>query len=412
MPIPEKVKERRKELVEKVCEAMEKGTAPWQKPWKDSFPVNAASGRRYNGVNFFHLAISGMMIDGGKDPRWCTFEQAQEKGWRIKKGSKGTHIEFWKLTPTPETDREGKLVLDENGKIQMKEVPLVRNYVVFHASQIDGIEPYIPMKLDVERCYEKAERILGESGAEIRYGGNRAFYNPDSDYIQTPERERFLSQEAYYATTLHELGHWTGHTSRLNRPLSTDHNSKEYAKEELIAEMTSVFVSAETGIPQTEKHFQGQADYIQSWMKILKEDPNALFRAAAAANKASEEILKHERVREREQEKNQTVQKDGEPQQTLSEEDVRDLKLIEGNPKIYLNPREDGQQYKGKVLHVDLEKGFCVQQSGKQTLLVHRLEKLQRTPSVGENVKVTYPREEGIKATIDEQHVRKRTRAR
>ena len=176
--------------------------------------------------------------------------------------------------------------------------------------------------------------------------------------------------------------------------------------------MTSVFVSAETGIPQTEKHFQGQADYIQSWMKMLKEDPNALFRAAAAANKASEEILKHERVREREQEKNQTVQKNGEPQQTLSEEDVRDLKLIEGNPKIYLNPREDGQQYKGKVLHVDLEKGFCVQQSGKQTLLVHRLEKLQRTPSVGENVKVTYPREEGIKATIDEQHVRKRTRAR
>lgn len=417
MPIPEKVKERRKELVQKVIEAMENGTAPWQKPWKNfSSPVNAVSGRRYNGVNFFNLAICGMVADGGLDPRWCTFDQAQEKGWRIKKGSKGTHIEFWKLTPTPETDREGKLVLDENGKIQMKEVPLVRNYVVFHASQIEGIEPYLPVKPDAGVSIEKAERILNESGADIRHGGNRAFYNPQADYVQVPDKEKFLSNEGYYATTLHELGHWTGHSSRLNRTLSTDHDSKEYAQEELVAEMTSVFVSAETGIPQTEEHFQGQAGYIQSWMEMLKEDPNVLFRAAAAANRASEEILKHERVREREKEKNQAetqnVQKDGEPQQTLSEEAVRDLKLIEGNPKIYLNPREDGQQYKGKVLHVDLEKGFCVQQSGKQTLLVHRLEKLERTPIVGANIKLTYPREEGLKATLDEQHVRKRTRAR
>ena len=299
MPIPEKVKERRKELVEKVCEAMEKGTAPWQKPWMDSnCPVNAVSGRRYNGINFFNLSICGMMADGGQDPRWCTFEQAQEKGWRIKKGSKGTHIEFWKLTPTPETDREGKLILDENGKIRMKDVPLVRNYVVFHASQIDGIEPYLAAKPDAEVSLEKAERILKESGADIRHGGNQAFYNPESDYIQVPDRGRFLSNEGYYATTLHELGHWTGHSSRLNRTLSTDHNSKDYAKEELVAEMTSVFVSAETGIPQTEEHFQGQADYIQSWMEMLKEDPNVLFRAAAAANRASEKILKYERVRE------------------------------------------------------------------------------------------------------------------
>lgn len=421
MPIPEKVKERRKELVEKVCEAMEKGTAPWQKPWVDSScPVNAVSGRRYNGINFFNLSICGMTADGGQDPRWCTFEQAQEKGWRIKKGSKGTHIEFWKLTPTPETDREGKLVLDENGKIRMKDVPLVRNYVVFHASQIDGIEPYLASKPDAEVSLEKAERILKESGADIRHGGNRAFYNPESDYIQVPDRGRFLSNEGYYATTLHELGHWTGHSSRLNRTLSTDHNSKEYAKEELVAEMTSVFVSAETGIPQTEEHFQGQADYIQSWMKMLKEDPNVLFRAAAAANRASEEILKHERVRERKQEQEQkrdsaqeTVQKSIEQQKTTVSEDViRDLKLIEGNPKIYLSPREDGQQYKGKVLHVDLEKGYCVQQSGKQTLLVHPLEKLERAPVVGENIKLTYPREEGLKATVDEQKVRKRTRTR
>lgn len=303
MPIPEKVKERRKELVEKVCEAMEKGTAPWQKPWVDSScPVNAVSGRRYNGINFFNLSICGMMADGGQDPRWCTFEQAQEKGWRIKKGSKGTHIEFWKLTPTPETDRDGKLVLDENGKIKMKDVPLVRNYVVFHASQIDGIEPYLPVKTDTGVSLEKAERILKESGADIRHGGNQAFYNPESDYIQVPDRGQFLSNEGYYATTLHELGHWTGHSSRLNRELTVEHTSKEYAREELIAEMTSVFVSSETGIPQTEEHFQRQAGYIQSWIKILKEEPNALFRAASAASKASEEILKHERVREQVQE--------------------------------------------------------------------------------------------------------------
>ena len=212
------------------------------------------------------------------------------------------------------------------------------------------------------------------------------------DYIQVPERGQFNSQADYYATALHELGHWTGHPSRLNREMSSDIHSEAYAKEELVAEMASMFVSAETGIPQTQEHFDNHAAYVDYWVKAVKEDPNALFRAVNQAQKASEEILKYERVREREQAQSQSTPEEQPPEQkpALTEQTIRDMKLIEGDTKVFLKPRVDGQQYKGKILHVDETQGYCVQQVGRQSLVVHKLDRMEEVPKTGEAVKIAY----------------------
>ena len=264
--------------------------------------------------------------------------------------------------------------------------------MVFHASQIEGMPPYEPPVLNPIETNKKAERILRESGADIRHGGSQPFYNIRDDYIQVPERDRFDSQADYYATALHELGHWTGHFSRLNRETSSDMHSETYAKEELVAEITSMFVSAETGIPQTQEHFDNHAAYVSHWIKAVKEDPNALFRAVNQAQKASEEILKYERVREREQVQTQTSSEGqtSEQKPMLTEQTIRDMKLIEGDTKVYLKPRVDGQQYKGKILHVDESQGYCVQQVGRQSLVVHKLERMCEVPPLGEAVKISY----------------------
>ena len=413
--ISSKAQEYRDELVKKLCEAMENGTAPWQKTWTDGdAPFNAVSGRSYRGINTINLALQSQALGHAGDPRWCTYDQAKEKGWHVKQGEKGTHVEFYKFDEKPKFDEFGAPVLDADGKQEVEKSVLVRNYVVFHASQIDGIPPYEPKNRNPIEASEKAERILKESGAEIRHGGNEAFYNLTGDYIQVPERDQFKSQADYYATTLHEVAHWTGHPSRLNRPTSSNMNSETYAKEELVAEITSMFVSAETGILQTQEHFDNHASYVNYWIKAVKEDPNALFKAVNQAQKASEEILKYERVREQAQEQSeqtsqaqtlQTEVQNPEQKPVITAQMIRDLKLIDGDPEVYDNPRVENQLFKGKILHVDQESGYCVQLVGKNSLYAHKLEKLERTPEVGENLKLFYD-EKGEKAKISVQQER------
>ena len=417
--ISQKAKESREQLVKDLCEAMKNGTAPWQQPWSGDMetPFNAVSGRHYRGVNFVRLSMRGSQMgqSGSIDPRWCTFEQAKEKGWHIKPGSKGTKVEFYKFDEKLKTDEFGDLVLDEEGKQEVQRSVIVRNYVVFHASQIEGIEPYEPKISNAVECNEKAERILKESGADIRHGGNEAYYSFNEDAIHLPKMEQFNSQADYYATALHELTHWTGNPSRLNREMSGDRHSETYAREGLVAEISSMFVSAETGIQQTKEHFANHASYVDYWIKAVEKDPNALFRAVSQAQKASEEILKHERVREQGQNQSQPeTEKQGAhktehqkpddqrtaarsasggdpvPLSALTEKAIRDLKLVDGEPKIFLHPRLAGQTYKGEVRRVDEEHRVCFQKVGKQSLVLHHLEKIEGTPKVGEAVKIAY----------------------
>ena len=401
--ISSKAQEYRDELVKKLCDAMENGTAPWQRTWTDGdAPFNAVSGRAYHGINAVNLALQSQALGSSSDPRWLTFDQAKEKGWHVKQGEKGTHVEFYKFEEKPKFDEAGSPVLDADGKQEVEKNVVVRNYVVFHASQIEGIEPYVPKARNPIEDNEKAERILKES----IHGGNEAFYNRTNDSIQLPEKGQFKTQADYYATALHELGHWTGHPDRLNRKTSSDMKSETYAKEELVAEISSMFVSAETGIPQTQEHFENHASYVDYWVKAVKEDPNALFKAVNQAQKASEEILKHERVREQAQaQTSQEEIKTPEQKPVITKQMIQDLKLVEGNPEIFENPRTDGQQFKGKILHVDESQGYCVQQIGKNSLYVHKLEKLERIPEVGENLKISFD-DKGEKAKISVQKER------
>jgi putative DNA primase/helicase len=290
-------KDFRQELTGRIIEELENGTAPWQKPWdgRHNFrrPVNAISERQYNGINALNLAIIAASR-GFDDPRWCTYRQAQDKGWQVRKGEKGTPVEFWMFTKdVPVKDNNGKPVLGDDGKPmkrqQTLEKPIVQYFYVFNAQQMDGVLALPPRPAHEWNPIEKAERILTTSGAHIRHDeADRACYNPIRDEIHLPSKDRFASPDQYYATALHELGHWTGHSSRLNRPIGNAFGSAEYAKEELRAEIASLFLASETGVPH---HIGQHAAYVKSWIEVLKNDKNEIFRAARDAEKITEYVL-------------------------------------------------------------------------------------------------------------------------
>lgn len=169
----------------------------------------------------------------------------------------------------------------------------MKRFYVFHASQIEGIQPYaVPKQAVAEERNRRIEEIIANSGANIRHSVFRAFYSPSGDFIQMPERGYFESIEAYYATLLHELAHWTAHEKRLNRHLSAFKHSLEYAREELIAEISSLFLCSEFGIAQTQEHFDNHASYVGSWINILDKDYNAIFRTSSEAERITDYLLK------------------------------------------------------------------------------------------------------------------------
>lgn len=286
----------RQEVTDEIIRLIEEGNTPWQKPWNPEVagkilnrPYNAATGRLYAGGNSCNLLVRQSYIFNSQDPRWCTFKQAQEAGWKIKKGAKAATVEYWKFT-------EDKMVTDaETGKkekvTQKLEKPRVFYAHVFHASQIEGIPAYDPVNIsELEwNPIKTAETIIKNSGAVIKHDKvDTAYYSPHNDDIHVPLRESFASQAGYYSTVLHELGHWTGHEKRLNRSFGGKIGSVAYAKEELRAEMASLYLSMETGVPfEPEQH----AAYEKSWLKVLKDDKNEFFKACRDAEKITEYIM-------------------------------------------------------------------------------------------------------------------------
>ncbi len=266
---------------------IEAGTAPWQKPWNaegglGGMPFNPTTGKRYKGINAIHL-----LAQGHTDPRWLTYKQAASLGAQVQKGERGTAIQYWKFEDTRnKIDANGKPVLGPDGApVQERfklENPRVFYATVFNAAQIEGLAPYVTPALGWEPV-ERAQQMLANSGASIAHQAmDRAYYSPVRDEIHLPLREQFATAGAYYATALHELGHWSGHESRLKRDLSHAFGSEGYAREELRAEIASMILCAELGLP----HDPGQhASYVASWVSVLKKDPLEIFRAAADAEK-------------------------------------------------------------------------------------------------------------------------------
>jgi len=312
-------------VAEKLIEQLKAGTAPWQKPWRSGasnslMPINPATGKRYKGINAIHL-----MAESRADSRWMTYKQAIAVGAQVRKGEKGTPVQYWKFSEEQDRlDEQGRPVRDANGEKVKETIQLERPRVffatVFNAEQIDGLAPQqiTPQSEPQWDALARAEQMLKASGAHLTHvDGDRAFYRPATDRITLPEKSQFESADRYYATALHELGHWTGHPSRLDRDLAHPFGSQGYAKEELRAEIASMILGDELGIG----HDPGQhAAYVGSWIKVLQDEPLEMFRAAADAEKIRDYVLAFEQkqVQDQNQEQNLTQSRAQRPPHELT----------------------------------------------------------------------------------------------
>jgi antirestriction protein ArdC len=292
-PKAQEKRDFRQEVTDSIVRMLEEGVAPWQKPWEATgVPQNPTTGKSYRGGNAIHLMASEIR-SGFDDPRWMTYRQAAEQGWQVRKGERGAQIEFWEMKAPKERDGNPK---DEDQADTDKPRLVHRVYTVFNAKQIDGIPPYQPRVRTAFETAQAGERILTNSGAKISHDqADRAYYSPGNDSIHLPPREAFKDAPGYYGTALHELAHWTGHKDRLNRATLTESyrfGDVNYAREELRAELASVFLAAERGIPHDPA---SHAAYVGSWIKALREDKNEIFRAAHDASIATDYLLNLER---------------------------------------------------------------------------------------------------------------------
>ncbi|MEJ5962920.1 ArdC family protein [Pedobacter immunditicola] len=300
----DKVKALHVQVAEKLIEQLKAGTAPWQKPWNsDSLPAfelpyNAVTGNRYKGINTFSL-----LLNGYEDPRWMTFNQASANDWQVKKGEKASLIQFVKTTDlVAKRDESGKPVMNEEGKPVKVSVklnhPIITTAWVFNAAQVNGVPAL--QNQDIKALgwdpVDRAEKLIAGSGADIKHlVGDRAFYSPSGDKITMPLKEQFDAPDKYYATLLHELGHWTGHKDRLDRSIMNKFGTEAYAREELRAEIASMLIGQELRIG----HDPGQhTAYVDSWIKVLQDTPFEIHAAAADAEKIFNYLTGLEQKRE------------------------------------------------------------------------------------------------------------------
>lgn len=279
------------EITSKIIAELEAGRLPWVQPWGSSavaaplaMPKNAATGRHYSGINI--LILWGAVVARGFSCQsWLTFRQALSLGGNVRKGERGTTVVYAdRFVPDDERKRAR-----EAGDEALA-IPFLKRFTVFSTDQCDGLpEEFATAPLPVPEglILPEVEELLRASQADLRLGGDKAFYAPALDYIQVPRPEAYFEPINWHRTALHELGHWSGHATRLGRDLSGTFGSKRYAQEELVAEMTAAFTCATLGITPTVRH----ADYIGSWLEVLREDSKAIVRAASAASKAADYLL-------------------------------------------------------------------------------------------------------------------------
>jgi len=276
------------DVTAQIVAALEAGTPPWRRPWDSdraggpAMPHNATTGVRYRGINTLVLGMSPLAFMTC-DPRWATYKQATERGWQVRKGARGTPGFFYKRIEVGDRD-DG----NEDGR---KFIPLLRSFSLFHASQIDGIPPYVAPDIEEApwREPEAAATIARNSRAVIRVGGDRAFYSPPTDHVQMPPMAAFRSPSAYTSVLLHELSHWTGSKERLDRDLSSKFGSHDYAREELRAELAQVMICSELQVKYCD--FTNGAAYISDWLGRLRDDKKEVFRAASDAQRIADYLL-------------------------------------------------------------------------------------------------------------------------
>ncbi|MBO9621680.1 MAG: DUF1738 domain-containing protein [Sphingomonas sp.] len=282
------------EVTARIVAELEAGRVPWVQPWSaaacagPSLPRNALTGRSYSGVNVL-LLWGAVIAHGYPSQSWLTFRQAREAGGSVMKGERGQTVVYADRF-VPEAEKVKAAASGEDAKA----VPFLKRFTVFNIAQCEGLRPGLaldPAPLPEREIVPVAEEVIAASGVEFRIGGSRAFYVPSANFVQVPPQPAFFEQINYYRTCLHELTHATGHAKRLGRDLTNAFGNKGYAREELVAELGSAFLCAALGIVPTVRH----ADYIASWLEVLREDNRAIFRAASQASKAADWLLARHR---------------------------------------------------------------------------------------------------------------------
>lgn len=272
------------EVTARIVQELERGAAPWVKPWAatpgQNVPSNAVTGRPYSGVNVILLWLA--RDRGWRTPRFLTFKQAQEAGGHVRKGEHGSKVFFVKQLTVKDTNAA-------DGENAEKTIPMMKAYTVFNIDQCDGLpeklinpSPVAPRNSDERDA--TIDEFIAATGAEFREGAGEAYYTPGRDYVSMPAFAAFKSGSDFYATAFHELAHWTGGSKRLDRDLKNRFGTRAYAAEELVAELSSAFLCAEFNIDGKLQH----ASYIASWIDLLKDDPRAFFTAASKAQAAAD----------------------------------------------------------------------------------------------------------------------------
>ena len=279
------------DITSKIIAELQQGRVPWVQPWGTAttkaqlaLPKNASTERTYSGINV--LILWGAVIQHGfSGQSWLTFRQALALGGHVRKGERGTTVVYAdRFVPDDAKQRAA-----ESGG-EARAIPFLKRFTVFNTDQCDGLPDEIatvappPPPGTIE---PRIEALIKATGIEVRIGGNRAFYDASQDYVKVPPPAAFFEPINWHRTALHELGHASGHSSRLKRDLSGSFGSRKYAFEELVAEINAAFCCAALGIVPTVRH----ADYLGSWLEVLREDNRAIVRAASLASKAADYLL-------------------------------------------------------------------------------------------------------------------------
>lgn len=275
-------------VTDAIIAELEKGVRPWTKPWSATHLAGQVTrplrctGEPYKGVNVM-LLWSEAVAHGYSAPIWMIFRQALALGGHVRKGEHGATIVYADRIQRAETDLEG----DE----AVRSIPFLKAYTVFNVEQVEGLpDPFYALaepRLDPMRRIARADLFFEATGAEIRHGGDRAYYAVGPDHVQMPPFDAFADPEAYYATLAHECTHWTRHPSRLDRDFGRQRFGDEgYAREELVAELGAAFLCADLGLALEPR--PDHASYIGSWLEVLRHDRKAIFSAAAHAQRACE----------------------------------------------------------------------------------------------------------------------------
>lgn len=303
----EKAKDFRNKITEMFLQALEKKEKDWSRPWAITLQTNASNNYTYRGINQIYLSL---ICDqrGYTDPRWATFIQAQQMGWKIKRGAKGAKIEYWfpyDLKQKKSIPWQQYKECTESEKENIVIRPVYK--YVFNAQDIEGIPERRPSTSEIVPL-KIIEKISCSMGVSIHYDElNSAYYMPGNDSIHLPPLHNFKSESAYAATSLHELAHSTGAFQRLNRPLGHNSGSVQYAYEELIAEITSAYMSANLNLPYDESQMENHQAYIQSWISGIREKPDMLMAAVKEAESASDYLEYHAGIIDREEFLNRRV---------------------------------------------------------------------------------------------------------